>query len=207
MIKNIAPKYPIIEVQDFGRRPTTKYDISALLSLMEKSCKKNFVEIGTWYGKTTYEIAIRFPEKTIYTMDYMEDDLILSEHETKTRAEKEHLCKYAIHLPNVHFIYANSHTYDFNRLFNLINNISKNILYEIPDFFFIDGDHSFDGVKIDTEKAIAFLEENGGGKIAWHDIHTKNLTQVPDYMKHLAETEDIYYIKDTNIGFMNVKGK
>lgn len=194
MIINVAPKIPIVEIQDLGRRPTTKFDISAILFLIKQSCKKDFVEIGTWYGKTTYEIAIKFSEKTIHTMDYMEDDLVLSEHETKTRAEKEHLCKYAIHLPNVDFIYANSQTYDFNRFENI-------------DFFFIDGNHGFDGVKIDTEKAIAYLEKNGGGKIAWHDIHTKNLTDVPLYMQYLAKTEDIYYIKDTNIGFMNVKGK
>ena len=193
MIKTINPDYPIIEVQDFGRRPTGKFDISALLFLMKKSCEKDFFEIGTWYGKTTYEIAIKFPEKKIYTIDYMEDDLILSEHAKNTRASKEDLCFYAHHLPNVKFIYANSHIYDFD--------IIKDV-----DFFFIDGDHSFNGVKIDTEKAIDYLEKNGSGTIAWHDIHTKNLTQVPDYMKYLGKTQDIWYIKNSNIGFMKVKG-
>ena len=200
MIVNVTPKIPTIEVQDLGRRPTSKFDISALLFLMKQSCKKNFIEIGTWYGKTTYEIAIRFPEKSIFTMDYIGEDLVLDPASNRALIKnKDDLCKFAHHLPNVHFIYANSHTYNFNKF--------KNLLYEIPDFFFIDGDHSFDGVKIDTEKAIAFLKKNGGGKIAWHDIHTKNLTQVPDYMQYLSKTEDIYYIKDTNIGFMNVKGK
>lgn len=194
MIKIIDPDYPIIEPKDFGRRPTSKYDISTLLFLMLKSCKKDFFEIGTWYGKTTYEIASRFPDKIIYTMDYMEDDLILSEHENKTRASKDDLCIYAEELTNVVFLYVNSHIYDFD--------IIKNV-----DFIFIDGDHSFNGVKIDTEKAIDYLEKNSGGTIAWHDIHTKNLTQVPDYMKYLGKTQDIWYIKDSNIGFMKVKGK
>ena len=193
MIKIIDPNYSIIEPQDFGRRPTSKFDISALLYLMQ-FCKKDFFEIGTWYGKTTYEIAFRFPTKIIYTMDYMEDDLILSEHENKTRASKEDLCTYAEELVNVIFIYANSHIYDFN--------IIKDV-----DFIFIDGDHSFNGVKIDTEKAIDYLEKNGGGTIAWHDVHTKNLTQVPDYMKYLSKTRIIFYLKDTNIGFIKIEGK
>jgi hypothetical protein len=194
MITNIETSFPIIEVQDFGRRPTTKFDISALLFLME-SCKKNFIEIGTWYGKTTYEIASRFPKKTIHTMDYIGEDLILDEASNRALIkDKNDLCNYAKHLPNVNFIYANSHTFDFNKF--------KNV-----DFFFIDGDHGFDGVKVDTEKAITYLKKNGGGTIAWHDVHTKNLTQVPNYMQHLAKTEHIRYIKDTNIGFTIVKGE
>jgi hypothetical protein len=200
MIKLVSPDYPIIKVQDFGRRPTSKDDISAILFLMKKACKNNFVEIGTWYGKTTYEIAVRFPEKMIFTMDYIEKDLILDPASNRALIKnKDDLCKHAKYLSNVCFVYANSHIYDFNKFLNL--------LYKTPDFFFIDGDHSFNGVKIDTEKAIDFLEENGGGTIAWHDIHTKNLTQVPDYMKYLGKTQDIYYLKNSNIGFMKVKGK
>jgi predicted O-methyltransferase YrrM len=199
MIKHVAPDYPIIEPKNFGRRPTTKFDISGLLYLIRLSCKKNILEIGTWYGKTTYEIASNFPEKTIFTMDYMEDDLVLSEHETKHRASKEDLCKYANEeaLNNVCFIYANSHIYNFDKFKK-----SGTII----DFIFIDGDHSFDGVKIDTEKSIDYLKKNGGGTIAWHDIHTKNLTQVPDYMQYLSKSIDIYYLKDTNIGYMPVEG-
>jgi len=191
MIKRVDPKRTIIEVEDFGRRPTSKFDISAILHLM-KSCKKDFVEIGTWYGKTTYEVATRHPEKTIYTMDYMGEDLDLSDHEYKTRVPNiKELGAYGIHLENVTYIYANSHTYDFDQFVNV-------------DFFFIDGDHSFSGVKIDSEKAIAYLKKNGGGTIAWHDVHTKNLTQVPEYMAHLAKTKVIYYIDNTNIGFITV---
>jgi hypothetical protein len=188
MIKTVDPGYPIIEPKDFGRRPTSKNDISALLYLMH-SCKKNFVEIGSWYGKTTYEIATRFPKKLIFTMDYIEKDLILDPASNRSLIKnKDDLCSYANHLSNVKFIYANSHIYDFNQF--------KNV-----DFFFIDGDHSFEGVKIDSEKAMIYLNENGGGTIAWHDVHTKNLTQVPDYMQYLAKTNAIYYLKNTNIGY------
>jgi hypothetical protein len=191
MIKIVDPNRLIVEVKDFGRRPTNYKDISAILFLMGDLCKKNFVEIGSWYGKTTYEIATRFPWKTIWTMDYMEDDLILNDHGMKTRAAKEDLCKYAKDLDNVIFIYANAHVYDFNKFINV-------------DFFFIDGDHSFSGVKIDTEKAVKYLKKNGGGTIVWHDVHTKVLTQVPDYMKHLAKTQDIYYIANSNIGYWKI---
>lgn len=195
MIKTIYPKYPLFDVSDFGRRPTTKFDISGLLHLIKSSCFKDIVEIGSWYGKTTYEIAVRSQQKFIYTMDYIGKDLILDPASNRALIkDKKDLCVYAKDLPNVNFIYANSHTYDFNTFINV-------------DFFFIDGDHSFDGVKIDTEKTIEYLKKNGGGTIAWHDVHTKNLTQVPDYMQYLSKSLDIYYLKDTNIGFINVEGK
>jgi len=191
MIKIIDPHYWQVEVEDFGRRPTNKYDISALLYLIE-SCKKNIVEIGTWYGKTTYEIASRFPKKIIYTLDYMEEDLAISKHELKTRCKtKEDIGKYTSELGNVFLIYANSQTYDFN-------------LFKEVDFFFIDGNHGFDEVRIDSVKAITYLMKNDGGTIAWHDVHTKNLTQVPNYMQHLSKTQDIYYLKNSNIGFIKV---
>ena len=154
--------------------------------------KKDFVEIGSWYGKTTYEIATRHPDKTIYTMDYMGEELVLDKHTLKHRVPNiKELCKYGKHLENVKYIYANSHTYDFNKF--------KNI-----DFFFVDGDHSFSGVKIDSEKAMDYLKKNGGGTVAWHDVLTRNLTQVPEYIEFLAETEDIYYIKNSNIGYWKI---
>ena len=127
MIQIKIPGHQIVEVKDFGRRPTSKYDISALLHLM-KSSYKDFVEIGSWYGKTTYEIATRFPNKTIYTMDYIGKDLILDPASNRALIEnKDDLCTYAKDLDNVTFIYANSHTYDFNKFINV-------------DFFFIDGE-------------------------------------------------------------------
>ncbi len=191
MIKIIDPKYPIIEPEDFGRRPTSKYDISGILFLMQSS-KKDFVEIGSWYGKTTYEIAIRFPNKLIYSMDYIGEDLILDPASNRALIkDKEDLCSYARGIKNVGFIYANSHTFDFNK-------------FQDVDFFFIDGDHSFEGVKTDSEKAMIYLKKNGGGTIAWHDVHTKNLTQVPDYMQSIAKTKNIFYLKNTNIGFITI---
>ena len=189
-LKKIDIELPEIEIEDFGRRPTHKNDIAALFYLID-SCKGNILEIGTWYGKTTYELAKRFPSKTIYTIDYMEDDLILREIEYKTRANKDDLCKYAKHLPNVEFIYENSETYDFNNL--------KNV-----DFIFIDGNHSFEGVKIDSEKSIDYLNKNNGGIISWHDIKTGNITEVPEYMYHIDKSYMIYSINNSNIGFMKI---
>lgn len=193
MLKHIElPESEIVHVQDFGRRPTSKNDVSTLLWLIKKHCNGNILEIGTWYGKTTYELAVRHPEKKVYTMDYMELDLNLSENEIKTRVKlKREIGAYAKSCENVVFLYENSQIFDLDSLHGV-------------DFIFIDGNHSYEGVKTDTEKSIEYLRKNGGGTIAWHDVKTRRITQVPDYIDHLSKTMDITNFTNANIGFISV---
>lgn len=187
MINHIELKYTIPEVQDFGRRPTTPKCIACLLYLLEK-IEGNVVEIGAWYGKTTYELATRFPDKTFYTIDYIEEDLILDPRFNKALIKnKEDLCKYAIDLPNVQFFYEDSKRCNFNKF----NNVT---------FFFVDGDHSYEGIKFDTEKCIKHLKKNKGGIIAWHDIRVYQ--GIKDYLTELSKKELIFFINNCNIGFM-----
>jgi predicted O-methyltransferase YrrM len=140
-----------IILKNFGRRPTSCNDIKGLLTLIHQS-QGNFLEIGTWYGKTTYELATRFPMRTFYTVDFLEIQL---EYECAmtTRASKDDLCKYAKDLPNVEFHYVKSQKFNYQ---------GKNI-----GMVFIDGDHGYRGVKTDTELALKNLSR--GGIIAWHD--------------------------------------
>jgi predicted O-methyltransferase YrrM len=184
---------PIIEPKDFGRRPTSKNDISALLWIYKKKCNGNILEIGTWFGKTTYELAVRNMDKLVYTLDYMESDLHLREIEKKTRVKlKQDLCKHAKECTNVLFLYENSHEYDFDNFANV-------------DFIFIDGDHSYEGVKQDTEKSIEYLRKNNGGAIAWHDVKTRKITEVPNYIDDLSKTMDVTIFENANIGFIEIE--
>lgn len=52
---------------------------------------------------------------------------------------------------------------------------------ESMDYIFIDGDHSYEGVKNDTEKALQLLRP--GGVIVWHDYAAKS----PGVLEYLAE--------------------
>lgn len=140
-----------IELKPFGRRPTTINDIKGILTLIKQS-RGNFLEVGAWWGKTTYELATRFPERTFHTIDFLEIQLPY-ECAMTTRAPKEDLCKYARHLPNVAFHYIESSKFDYK---------GKGI-----GIVFIDGNHSEDGCRLDTELAIRNLPR--GGIICWHD--------------------------------------
>lgn len=137
-------------LEKFGRRPTSMNDIKGLLTLIKK-IPGNVLEIGAWYGKTTYELATRFPEKIFYTVDWLENKL--TEIEQRARADKDDIGRYSKYLDNVKLHYLNSADFEYS---------GKNI-----SLVFIDGDHSYDGVKKDTEKALENLKP--GDIICWHD--------------------------------------
>ena len=194
MILSISLDYPIPEVQDFGRRPTTPKCISALLYLIDKYSTGNILEIGTWYGKTTYELAVRYPDKTVYTIDYIGKDLKLNpEINRGLIKEKKELCKYAKKLKNVKFLYKDSKKFNFNS-------------FKEVDFIFIDGDHSFEGALKDTQKSIKYLEENKGGIIAFHDIRVGH-TEIPKLMRYLSDNIGyiVHFFINTNVGFIKIK--
>lgn len=191
MIKKIDLKFDIIELTDFGRRPTTAKCISALLYLIDK-CNGNIIEIGTWFGKTTYELAIKYPSKIVYTIDYIGDDLELDPDINRGLIKnKKDLCKYAKDLINVKFIFANSNSIDFNQF----NNV---------DFIFIDGSHEFSGIKSDYEKSKEYLLKHNGGIIAFHDIRVGH-TDVPKFIKYLSEKEDVFTFNNCNVGYVKIE--
>ena len=64
------------------------------------------------------------------------------------------------------------------------------------DFVWVDGDHSYDGVKNDTEKALAILRP--GGTIMWHDFAPDSPGLV-DYIAELTRELPLFWIRRTSI--------
>lgn len=60
-------------------------------------------------------------------------------------------------LSNVHHIEHNSQTYDFSKLEKTF------------DLVFVDADHKYEGVKIDTKNAFKLLKDENS-ILVWHDI-------------------------------------
>lgn len=178
--------WPDIKLQDFGRRPTTKNDIRALCQIIERT-KGNVFEIGTWLGKTTYELATTFPNKNFTTIDWLDNEL--SEREQTARVTRNELCKYAKDLKNVEFIYMPSYEIDYSKYYNI-------------KIVFIDGDHSYAGVKADTEKALEYLKP--GSVIAWHDARNGTFG-VPHYLKKEIEPKyNIKIFKGSQIAYIKI---
>ena len=60
--------------------------------------------------------------------------------------------------------------------------------FEAYDFVFIDGSHSYEAVKADTERVLPFVAE--GGVIAWHDYGSSVLSHgVYKYLNEMSRRE------------------
>jgi predicted O-methyltransferase YrrM len=120
--------------------------------------RKKILEIGTYLGHTTENIAKNNLDSEILTIDICKDiceNLLYQNNEILSREESGRKI------------------------------ISKNVTKELiksDEFFlknkekfdaiFIDGDHSFDQVKKDSENSLKALKE--GGILIWHDVYNKD---------------------------------
>ena len=130
----------------------------ALLHLIAQT-EGAILEIGTHTGIKAMEIALNFPNRAVATMDWS------YAHTTMRSEQAEQLPPHEIgmrcrHLPNILQLDMDSKALEYAELAAAVGPIG---------FIFIDGDHSDDGVKADTEKAIAYAKACGA-VIAWHDF-------------------------------------
>lgn len=126
----------------------------------------NILEIGCRFGETTFEFASEFPNRTVFAVDCLDEGVIQpwQKHERPTR---ETVCERARHLPNVRLALQDSKQFSYE---------GKQI-----GFVFIDGDHSFTGVKADTELALAAKVKT----IVWHDYYLDSVIAVKPYLDQL----------------------
>ena len=126
-------------------------DIAFLKALCQKYPECNYLEIGSWRGKSlinTAQVAKKCTSISLSREEMLQ--MGLSERE----ADLQRIFTQGIE--NIVHIEANSHTFDFDQL------------NEKFDVIFIDGDHSYQGVKSDTINAFKLLRDENS-VIVWHD--------------------------------------
>jgi len=155
---------------------------------------KRLLEIGTFDGNTTLQLALNSPDDAyIHTMDLhpenlqtkqpvLDSDLQFIQDEKKQRRKFEgssvsHKIKQ---------IFGDSTNFDFSRF-------AKDGLL---DFIFIDGGHSYECVKSDTENARKILSKKGC--ILWHDF-TPHFAGVFRFLSQLSKELPLIHISDTNL--------
>lgn len=152
---------------------------------LSKQTNGNILEIGCHTGITTLELLDANPTKHVYAVDYTGN------------------------LPTV----VKEQAYEIpTEIGKFIKNEQRVTLYDIRSaefpytkemdirFIFIDGDHSYNGVKTDTERALEYFKSNHiNGMIVWHDYSETHPSwvQVKRYVDELSKTYDINVYKDT----------
>lgn len=127
----------------------------------------NILEIGTHYGETTREFALAFPDRKIYAVD-CPVNLTLPIPQRNEIPVASKVCEAARDLPNVQLIIQDSRTLGYRMLDDI-------------GFVFIDGDHSYDGVAADSEKAFAHFASRSG-VVVWHDCFPHEYIAVHAYL-------------------------
>lgn len=160
-------------------------DIALLKALARKYNNCNYLEIGSWRGESLSNVA-EVAKKCV--------SITLSPTEMKALDFGEEFIDahgiFSKHLDNVTKIEHNSQTFDFSKL------------GEKFDLVFVDGDHSYEGVKTDTEKVLGLLKDNSS-VVVWHDYGS--YTERPNYITlagildglPVSEHKYLYHVSNT----------
>jgi predicted O-methyltransferase YrrM len=126
-------------------------DLALLKSLASLKDNCEYLEIGTWRGESIMNVAQVASHCT--SINLSPDEIIARGFPEKYA--RLHACLIN-NQPNITQIHADSTRFDFSSL-------NKKF-----DLIFIDGDHSYEGVKSDTIKVFPLLKDENS-IIVWHD--------------------------------------
>jgi predicted O-methyltransferase YrrM len=177
-------------------RPIETQTLATLTSYFKPN---KIFEIGTYSGYSTLHLACNSPEdSTIYTLDLPPafdlnnitgcsfDDFKVAEL-SKKNVNSRIFTQVPALAKKVVELFGDSKTFDFSSYYGNI------------DLVFIDGCHSHEYVRCDTENAFKMLSKNG--VIIWHDYDYVIHRDVFDYLNYLVKTQkqEIYFIKNTRL--------
>jgi hypothetical protein len=165
------------EGQEFVDGSMPWVDLFPLMALVHDRQPKCIFEIGTYFGYTTRALALNFPETTIHTLDLPEsydpaaDNGGVPKDDFHLIAQRRvgHAFRNDPSVRNVIQHFGDSATWDFAPV-------------KDADLFFIDGSHTYEYIRNDTEKCLA-LCGNRRATILWHDCDRGH----PGVVRYLAE--------------------
>ncbi|MCG3137062.1 MAG: hypothetical protein HJJLKODD_00904 [Phycisphaerae bacterium] len=191
-IYEVFPELPDQQWLMFGVR--TPPEIPYLCAALKIIDARTVLEIGTYHGGTTLHLAANLPaDGRVYTVDIDAAALgrlgfNLDEHD-QTLADKPidtigHYCRNSPYASKITQIIQDAAQVDFT------------IYADRYDLIYIDGGHSYQQVKADTENVLRWLRP--GGVIFWHDYHV-GCTGVTRYLHELARKYPIKHIRQTTL--------
>jgi len=149
-----------------------KAEIASLLRLLEQSPPKRIAEVGTATGGTLFMLTqVAAPDATIVSVDLPGGRLGGATSSVRNRYPEWRARLYrgfGRDNQSVHVIRADSHD------LSTVEDVRRRLPGGKVDFLFIDGDHSYEGVRRDFELYSPLAE--AGALVAFHDI----VPSVPD---------------------------
>ncbi len=161
------------------------YELFALLTVVKACGAKTIFEIGTFNGRTTRNFAANVPAGgAVYTLDLQPDVEIeqmrfaLDSQETPLVLREAVGSRYqgTPEQSRITQLFGDSGSFDFSPY------------HQTMDLVFVDGSHSLDYVRSDTENALK-MAKPGSGVILWHD-YGNEFPDVRQYLDDLAVGND-----------------
>lgn len=157
---------------------------------------KRILEIGTYNGMTTLQIALNAPSNCItYTLDLPEDvSASLQLSEIDTYVSKHFKKKFGT---GVGSYFRDRNDLNIRQLWGDSANFDYSVIDGEIDIIFIDAAHDYANKKIDSENAFKLLAPNG--VILWHNYNDVLCPDVTKYLMEIAKTKSILHLRNTMI--------
>lgn len=204
---------PVVSIADVaGTRPgrvlpvqftdgnVSEVEIEYLSRIAQFYLPDKVFEIGTFNGRTAMHLAENTPRSSrIFTLDLpksaMANTLLRIKSGERKFIDKDRpgeLFRDTPYAAKITQLLGDSAQFDYSELAGTI------------DLVFIDGSHSYEYVRNDTEVAFKLLR-NGKGIILWHDYGWKEVIQaLNEYRRLDARFKDLVHIEGTSLAFLKV---
>jgi predicted O-methyltransferase YrrM len=174
-------------------------EISSLCYLVAARKPRKVLEIGTFKGLTTLNIAKNAPDAEVHTVDLPPDfNPEATEYDTKDKGIiLRRGTYYYASLPEAQRIrqhFGDSASFDFGQVGGGV------------DFCLIDAAHSYDYVRNDTARVLPLISD--GGLLLWHDygrndflMETDDVWGVTRFLNELADV-GVAILQGTSLGIL-----
>jgi predicted O-methyltransferase YrrM len=140
---------------------------------------RRIFEFGTFMGRTTFHLAAANSDAHVWTLDLPREE--------NPWAFAEHVGSYFTDTPEGARITS---------IRERSERFSPDALKGSMDFIWVDADHSYAGVKNDTNKALSMLAP--GGAIMWHDFSADSLGLAEFFVEFTSHTP-LFHIHRTSV--------
>lgn len=164
---------PVGAIHEESQHPN-QADLLYVAAIAKVREAERIFEFGTYQGRTTYHLTLASPNAHVTTLNLPPDQ------DPSVAPFLGIMYKGSDREQQITQLYSDSRKFD------------PTPFAASMDYIFIDGDHSYELVKNDTEKALAMLKP--GGVIVWHDYAAKS-PGVVRYIKEFAEERPVFRLK------------
>ncbi|MDR0534284.1 MAG: class I SAM-dependent methyltransferase [Verrucomicrobiales bacterium] len=186
------------EIQRYENGMLPSDQAMVLISILRAENPQEVLEIGTFMGHTTKAMAENLPDSVIHTVDLPVDFSIVNAPESLLPKDDFHLIQQRVVGREFR---GSKFEKQIMQHFGDTAQINFSTLGK-PTFFFIDGSHTYEYCKSDSEKCLNLCQ--GHGVFLWHDCdpHHPGVTRFINEWRAIGR--DIRRIKDTPIAYWKI---